>query len=67
MAMMDTVGSLMRGKMSVADKKKMDDMKKREAAEAAARAKPGDLGKNVTSAASPFSYLLKMAKKKKAQ
>jgi len=64
---MDAVGALMRGKMSATDKKKMDDMKKREKAEAAARAKPGDLEKNVTSAASPFSYLLNMAKKKKAQ
>jgi hypothetical protein len=67
MAMLDAVGSLMKGKLSAADKKKMEEKMKREGNAAMKAAKPGDLGKNVTGAASPFSYLLNMAKKKKAQ
>jgi hypothetical protein len=66
MAMLDAISALMKGKLSASDKKKLDDRAKKQSAEAAAKAKPGDLEKNVTGAASPFSYLLNMAKKKKA-
>ena len=64
MAMMETVGALMKGKLTPADKKKMEDAAKKRGEGAM---KPGDLEKAVGGAASPFSYLLNMAKSKKAK
>lgn len=55
MGIMDAVTSLARGKLSPADKKRMDEMKARNDAEAK-KVKPEDA---VRKAASPFSYLLK--------
>ena len=67
MAIMDTIGAAMKGKLSKKDKKKMDERAIEDAKTGAERAKrePDALQNDVKRAVSPFSYLFDTTKKKK--
>ena len=58
-----TIGAMAKGKLTAEDKQKAEDLKR----EQEKRNKPKAVGDAVATAASPFSYLLSMTKKKKVK